>query len=291
MSKSTISTGLSNLLTIGHVKKEKIIGSRQYQYFISSSYIESMNNAFGRLDHDVKFFSRKLFEMENKFTSEYAGYKLLKSRIEELIEVYGLYHEIIDRMDEKIESKNIVLEKLTEEEIRNIDLEFHDDIKQIEDEILDFFLYESVYSTINELTLRVYVYFITRKVLTQKKLKELTGLSVGKISQIINFLLKYEMIEKLDKKKFNDIIPPNKKRQQIYSIISIQRSFFKSGIKSSFDILKYKDRFKEFQAELIADESELSTMTGYDRILDFLNGYLRLVSIIDRMVPVYEKFI
>ena len=54
LSKSTISTGLLNLVNIGHVKKEKIQGSREYNYFISPAYKASMNNALGSLDNEIQ---------------------------------------------------------------------------------------------------------------------------------------------------------------------------------------------------------------------------------------------
>ena len=52
-----------------------------------------------------------------------------------------------------------------------------------------------------DLTMRVYVYFFTRNVLTQKKLRVLMGLSLGNVSQIINLLTELQVIERLDKKK------------------------------------------------------------------------------------------
>ena len=55
LSKSTISTGLSNLINIGHVRKRKITGSKEYLYFVSSVFIESMNHAFGSLENDLLF--------------------------------------------------------------------------------------------------------------------------------------------------------------------------------------------------------------------------------------------
>ena len=59
LSKSTISTGLSNLINIGHVKKRKITGSKEHLYFVSSVFNETMNHAFGSLENDLRFFEMK----------------------------------------------------------------------------------------------------------------------------------------------------------------------------------------------------------------------------------------
>ena len=74
LSKSTISTGLLNLLNLGHIKKEKIPGLREYAYYISSTYKESMNNALGSLVNEIKFLEKKLEELIENYSYGFDAY-------------------------------------------------------------------------------------------------------------------------------------------------------------------------------------------------------------------------
>ncbi len=293
LSKSTISTGLINLLNIGLVKKEKIQGSREYTYYMSSSFKESMFHALGSLENEIKFLEIKQEELVNNYSPKYKGYKLLSNRIKELINVFGIYQKVVEKLKDdtiEIRTKDIAI-NLIEEDLRNIEVVIDPEIKQIEDEIIDYFLYNSAYSTLDELINRVYIYFFTRKVLTQKKIRYLTGLSLGKISQIVKFLISNGSIEKLNKNENRTIIPADMMRQQIYTMISIQHSFFKSGLASGKKILKNKIRFQELTSELVAYESEFKTLNGYDNVLEVLKNYLRLFMIFEKIELIFEKLI
>lgn len=291
LSKSTISTGLSNLMNIGHIKKEKIQGSREYTYIISSAYKDSMNNAFGSLDKEIQFLDVKLLELTNKYSTDYKGFSLLSNRIEEVIRVFILYQKLLEKLENdniEIKNKDSVL-RLTKEDIKIIDDIFNPKIKQIEDEIIDFFLYNSAYSTLDEFTLRIFVYFLTRKVLTQKKLRYLTGLSLGKVSQVVNSLIELGMIEKVNKKEMSKIIPADKMRQHFYSMNSIQKGFFRSAINSEKRILQNKTKFEELRSELVANESELKNLNGYENVLEVLDNYFRLVSIFQNAEHLFKE--
>lgn len=292
ISKSTISTGLLNLVNLGHVKKEKIQGSREYKYFISPAYKESMTNALGSLENEIQFLQTKLLELTNGFSPEFKGFVLLTSRIMKIIQTFSVYQKILEKLEDdtiKISSNEPILD-ITEEDIKKIDEVFDFEIKRVEDEIIDFFLYNSAYSTMEELTMRVYIYFFTRKVLTQKRLRELTGLSLGKISQIIKFLIEMGIIERLNKKKNKNIIPANKLRQKIYSMNSIQRSFFRSGLISGNKILKSKTKFEELKNELEINKTELMALNGYENIREVLDIYFRLFSIFHKVEQLFKEF-
>ena len=293
LSKSTISTGLLNLMNIGYVKKEKIQGSREYQYFISANYKESFYNVLGNLEKDIQFLEIILLELKNNHSPNEKGFTLLLKRIEEIIRVFGIYQKIIDKLEDdsiEIDNKDPALD-LTINDIRNIDIEFSYEIKHLEDEIIDHFLYNSAYATMDELTMQIYTYFLTRKVLTQKRLRNLTGLSLGKISQIINFLLELQVIERLDKKKLREIIPTDKMRQQFYSMNSIQKSFFKSGLTSGKILIQNKRKFEELKNELITKESEIKKLNGYKKVYEVLDNYIELFSNFHRLEQIYMKFI
>ena len=135
LSKSTISTSLLNLFNLGHVKKKKIQGSREYLYFLSSAYVDSMNNALGSLEKEIQFLEKKLLELTNKYTQDYKGFNLLTTRIEEIIRVFILYQKLLEKLNNNndMEIKNEELfSNLTKEDIEGIDEEFSPEIKQTE---------------------------------------------------------------------------------------------------------------------------------------------------------------
>ena len=293
LSKSTVSTGLLNLVNLGHIKKEKIQGSREYNYFISTAYKESMNNALGSLENDIHFLEPKILELTNNYSPKLKGFDLLTNRINEIIRVFLLYQKTLEKFENnaiEISNKDTSVD-LTEKDIRTIDEEFDPGIKLLENEIIDHFLYNSAYSTMEELTNHVYIYFFTRKVLTQKKLRELTGLSLGKISQIVKFLTEMDAIEILDKNELKSIIPADKLRLQIYSMNSIQTSFFKSALVSGNKILQSKTKFEKFYSELVEYKAELNVLNGYEKVLEVLDGYVKFFALVQEIMQIYKNFI
>ncbi len=286
-SSSTISTSLSNLINIGYVKKEKIPKSREYNYFSAFPTQESIDETLGRVTNEIRFFKEKINDLKNISNKNINGYSLLLNRLKEAVEIFELYNVILDIIQDPanpidIDNYKVSQKTITRDDIKNIYKEFDPKIKKIEDEIIDFYLYESVYSTLNDFFLIIYVYFIIRRVLTQEKIRELTGLSFGKVSQVINSLIKKQLIEKLNKQEYGNFIPKNKKQQIFYSMTSIHNSFLQSGFNSLKEIMKWEGEFKRIRLELIDDEKNLKELNGYDKILKVVNKYLDLL-------PIYKK--
>ena len=250
-----------------------------------------MYHAFGSLEREIQFLELKLLELNRNYSSENKGFDLLYNRINELKYVFEKYQKLIENFNDdsiEVEYEDTSLD-LVEEDIRNIDIEIDPEIKKVEDEVIDFFLYNSAYSGLDELTNQVYVYFFTRKILTQKKIRYLTGLSLGKVSQILKFMIDLQMIEKLDKKRYKIIIPDEMMRQQFYSMISIQSCFFKSALESGKMMLLYEKKFENYRKEL-SDKEELKFLNGYENILEMIESYLKLFSITKKVEDLYKKF-
>lgn len=290
-SKSTISTGLANLINIGYVKREKISHSREYLYYISYSGDETIDDVLGSMQKEIHFLEKMISKLERSKIPKDYNYTRFVNRLKETLEVYKMYQNIlvsIEDPQEKIAS-NLNISSLrqyeypiTKADFHNIHTEFHSELKAIEDELIDFFRYESVYSVLNEFSLLIVVYFMTRKVLTQKKLRSLTGLSPGKVSEVLNHLLKIGHIQKIDKEKHKDIIPDFFTRKILYSMTVIKDSFIKSGILSFKEILKWEPRFKAMKDKLLINNHKLENLTGYGKILNVVGKYLELL-------PSYRK--
>ncbi|MBD3198305.1 MAG: hypothetical protein GF317_24865 [Candidatus Lokiarchaeota archaeon] len=290
-SKSTVSTGLANLINIGYVKKEKIAHSREYRYFISYSGEESIDDVLGSMKKEINFLGKMISKLEKSNIPKDYNFTRLLNRLKEAVELYKLYQTIlvsIEESEDKIASKLDLTSlkhyehQIIKEDIYHINTEFNDELKAVEDEIIDFFRYESVYSILNEFSLIIVVYFMIRKVLTQKKLRILTGLSLGKVSEVLNHLLKVGHIQKVDKEKYTEIIPETFKRKILYSMTFIKNSFIKSGILSFNEILKWEAQFKKMETYLLSNRELLEKLNGYNKILKSIQNYLALL-------PTYRK--
>lgn len=295
-SKSTISTGLSNLVNVRYVKKDKIIGKREYRYYLTFDYQGSIDDALGSVEPEIKFFREKISELKNKFAENYRGYDLLLERLTETIEVFEVYQTSLKRMKFPNEIVKVNYEQpqekiLTARDIDYILDDFDSEIKAFENELIDFFKYQSVYSTLKEFMLIVFVYFITRKVLTQSKIKELTGLSVGKISQVVNNLIKKGHITKLNKAKYKNLIPKKLERQKFYAMITISNSFFLSGINSLKVMLKWESNFVSIKMELNELRNELEKLFGYQKVEKVVNDLVDLMPIYKRAIKEFSRFL
>ncbi|MCP4762416.1 MAG: MarR family transcriptional regulator, partial [archaeon] len=190
---STISTNLMNLINLGHIKRKMKPGTHEYIYFPTPTSADYIDQALGSLKPEINFFKMKINELEEMLDFNKKGYTLLLSRLKETLRTFQVYHEILDVIQNPNLSFNVEGKKEPEtleiQDLQFLEDEFDDDLKKIEVDILDFFMHQSAYSILKNFSLILFVYFITRKVLTQEKLRKLTGLSLGKVSQVLNTLL------------------------------------------------------------------------------------------------------
>ncbi|MBD3255299.1 MAG: hypothetical protein GF383_09415 [Candidatus Lokiarchaeota archaeon] len=295
-SKSTISTGLSNLINVKYVKKEKIPGKREYKYFLSYDSQESIDDALGSVKLEINFLRQKIRELREKFSEKHFGYTMLMKRLSDLTEIFELYQVLIKKIKDptKIVSDDYKLsssDKLTQDDFETILNDFDPKIKKFENEIIDFFRYESAYSTLKSFMLIVFVYFLTRKVLTQKKIRKLTNLSVGKISQVVNMLIRKGHIAEVDKRKYKSFIPKKLMRQKIYAMISVKESFFVAGINSLKQMVKWENKFKAIAEDLKEREQGLNQLYGYNIIEQTVSNNIELMEIYKNALKIFSRLL
>ncbi len=295
-SKSTISTGLANLINVNYVKKEKLTGKREYEYILYFDSQDSIDDALGSVKLEIDFFTLKIKELEKRYTKKNKGYDLLLERMREALEVFELYQETlkyikIPDLKSKIENKSSNEKFLTVKDLQYILENLDPEIKRIENTIVDFFKFESAYSTLKEFVLIVFVYFILRKVLTQNKIRELTGLSVGKISQVVNHLITKGHIIQINKEEYKDLIPDQLERQNIYAMISIKNSFFQSGINSLREMIKWDKKFSAIEEELDINRDKLEKLYGYDLIKSKVSDFVEVMQIYKKALDIFSKLL
>ena len=286
-SKSTISTGLLTLINIGHARKEKVHGSREFYYYIAPTSQNSIDFALGTMENEIDFFRAKIKELENNVLNDKQGYKILLNRLKDAIDVYENYQKILDLLKNPNSQMDLNFKRnhekiLTFEDFNNINLQFDPELKKIEEDIIDFFMYDSSYAVLSEFALMIYVFFITRGILTQERIRELTGLSLGKVSQVVNSLVKKGLIVKIDKEQYKRSIPETIERQTIYSMSSIKNSLFISGINSFKEMIRWENKFRAIKFEMTEKKEELENLCGYHQILMAINSYLEVL-------PFYKK--
>ena len=295
-SKSTISTGLSNLLNIHYVKKEKLPKKREHLYSLMRNSQEKFDDALGSLELEIQFFRQKIEELEQNYSPEDFGYNLLKERLKEALEVFETYQRLLNflRSGENVGEQDFRLnmEKgLSKNDLIYLLKDFDPQIKRFEDSIIEFFKYQSAYSTLSDYMLNMFIYFLTRKVLTQDKIKKLTGLSSGKISQVVNRLLKKKFILEVNKDVFKKSLPENLERRKLYAMTSIKESFFQSGVDSLKEMLKWREKFTKMKDELrkMKDQCENHRIHGklskaVEEILDLMVRYEKAISLFLPMI-------
>ncbi len=294
-SKSTISTSLANLVNIGYIKREMKPKTHEYEYYHGSSQ-NSLDEVLGSLAKEISFFKEKIKELDNSANRGKKGFKLLLGRLREALHFFELYEKILDFVqdqDAELEINSLLEQNqkktISAEEFNKIDEIFDSNIKRKEDSIIDFFRHESAYSILERYTLISYVYFITRKILTQDKLRLLTSLSLGKVSQVVNTLLEKQCIEKVDKRKYKELIPKKDRRKIFYSMTSIQNSFMISGVNSLREILKWEDEFRAMKSELESNKQELKSLNGYNEVFQTIENYLNLMPLYRKACVVFLK--
>lgn len=293
---STISTNLTNLITAGYIKRKMKPGTHEYIYFPTPASEDYIDQALGNVKPDIDFLKIKINELgEIDDSTNKKGYALLLSRLKETLRTFQIYHEILDAIQNPDITINI--EELKEpEEIFLEDIQFLEDdfdpkLKKIEEDILDFFMHQSAYSILKGYEIIFFVYFITRKVLTQEKLRKLTGLSYGKVSQVLKNLLDVQLIEKVEKKELQKILPKEKTLKIHYIMITFQKSFMMSGVHGSVDLPKWEDKFKIIRSELERDKQKLKKLNGYDEIFKQTNDLLIVIQFYKKASEYFLKFL
>ena len=157
---------------------------------------------------------------------------------------------------------------------------FDREIKKIEDEIIEYLMKSSLGKSRDPFTAKILFYFLTRRDLTQRVLKELTGFSGGKISQVVNDLVKLGMV---------DIVNRSSSGEITYSMDSIQSENFRRGNNLIKTSLSWEDKLKAIKKELRRDKEVLQDLTGYDKIKKVINQELALIGRRKGFLEIWEK--
>ncbi len=153
-------------------------------------------------------------------------------------------------------------------------------IKKIENELVDILCSSSLFAGQKSHSIKIISYFVTRKTLTQAKIKELTNLSLGTISQELSNLIKRGIIEKKKISSTGEIT---------YVMASIKKSFFNSYYYTLKKAKNTESELREVHKELEINKDELKNQDGFKELYNLTSIYLKIFLVIDQIADILKE--
>jgi DNA-binding HxlR family transcriptional regulator len=142
-------------------------------------------------------------------------------------------------------------------------------LREIEEEVVQNLVDSTLFYSSSPIFRTILGYFLTRKTLTQEILKELTGLSAGKISQELNKLHKMGFLERTRK---------SMTEPYFYSMESIDIAFINDAINVLNTSLEWEARLIQIYHDLDNNEDKMNYLNGYREIVKFLKFVMPLMA-------------
>lgn len=271
----SISTHLAAMISIGLIEKKLISGTHTNKYSLKIDLGQSISSvlkiSLDYINQTRAFLKVKRSELNEMFQKKKNKLGPIIERFEELEFVIEIYIKLFDLVFKS--DKGIYEIELKETKELDYLQEFDPDIKEIENDIIDFFTYTPMFFGKYEIFSKTFAYFITRKTLNQKKLRKLSGLSAGKVSQEINTLLELGIIE---------IVDTSQTGQITYQMKSVILAFLKVSFNVLSEYMKWKKTIESLYSELEEQKEDLKNLHGYYEVL-------KVVKIFLEIMPIYEK--
>ncbi len=152
---------------------------------------------------------------------------------------------------------------------------FHPELRQIEEEIVEFFAQKTPeYTGRHPIITKVMAYFYTRKNLTQQDLQTLTGFSAGTISKALHQLVEMNFITK-------EMIPGTHKH--IYKMEQLPFRSPRFFLKTENYLAGLKKELEEMKETLDTQAKDMRHLEGYQGTYAAITQLLALLS----RVPVF----
>ncbi|MFW9829189.1 MAG: MarR family transcriptional regulator [Candidatus Thorarchaeota archaeon] len=291
-SMGSISTYLSVMTGTGVYLKERIAKTHTYTYSFLGN-LEDLTTmgfeiALKSINSLERYFKSKKKELNELIKNSQKGAEHLFRRIDELLMAFKIYKAVFpiitgdskEQIEKEVDLEDYKLKKIEKSELKQI--QFDPEIYSLEDDILNQLAASAMFTSRDPMFVRILGYFITRKYLTQSRLKKITGLSVGKISEEVNSLLESGLIEKAS------ISEKGKITYKAESAGIMLLKFSRSVINR---MAKWEDVLHNMKRELEDNKKILKSLYGYKRIcrlnnslLDSLLSYKRVVEILDKIL-------
>jgi DNA-binding transcriptional regulator GbsR (MarR family) len=178
--------------------------------------------------------------------------------------------------NDKNNQKNPSIDKNREdhEEISN------ENIFSLEKKLISLIIKSPIFQFLKSDYIRISGYFITREKCTQKKLKSLTGYSIGHISQGLNKLLELEIIQSYKEKGV---------RKSTYIMNSIGYSLIKRYLVTIQKTNEFKPMLIGINEQLENRKEEWQKLNGYGQIKKFVEERIEMMEYFDFLEEIMEN--
>ncbi|UYP47811.1 hypothetical protein NEF87_004096 [Candidatus Lokiarchaeum ossiferum] len=267
-SPSLISKNLQEMQRSGLVSKESIRKTNSYNYYLNInqfSFNYSSHYSNEPILCDLELINKKLQPLIKEARP---GSALLSFRINEILLLRN--HPEIIGIQEQIESIYQSKSEFVKNEVMGEKpIEFDPIVEQLESQVISILMKSDSLLIKNKKSFsNIFAYFYTRKILTQKKIQELSGYSIGKISEALKYLIEVLNVR---------IIQPSTNshpRLRYYILDFIQYTELHSEISLLHTLDRYFPDFKQLFQIL----TETSWVDSQDRrfaqLYTFLHRYL-----------------
>lgn len=272
LSKGFISSALASMQSIKLVNRKMIPGTHTYKYSFANGNIffgmQESSNRIKYYNHFEDVIWDEIGKLEEIDCKNEIHKKFLKNRMKDLIrwtqaatKVICQYGKILNPNETKYPNLlNIKLDNLSNS------LEYYDyepAITQFETELIETII--SLDRTYRKNPILVIEgYFLTRRILSQQKIEELSHYSRATISKSISKMLKIQEIEEIKKENF--VISGYK----AYIMPNITKKEFLFQISTHKQILGFYSEIKQVIEELTNDKKRIEYKKGYGEIMDIV---------------------
>jgi DNA-binding transcriptional regulator GbsR (MarR family) len=156
---------------------------------------------------------------------------------------------------------------------------FDPEIRQIEQEIVAFFVEKTTYTGRHPIVSAVMAYFYIRRSLTQRDLQKLTGFSAGAISKAVRQLVDMNVITR-------EMIPSTHKH--IYKMETLPFTSPRYLLQTEENLEKLHMELKEMKDTLDAHGDEMRNIEGYQRVYAVVTQLWGLISNVPRFMALIE---
>ncbi|TFG21817.1 MAG: MarR family transcriptional regulator [Promethearchaeota archaeon] len=279
----SISTHLTAMMSMGFIDKRFIPGTHTNTYFLKIDLGPNLSNlkkmSLSYLNQAREFLKSKREDLNKIIDKKKEGLETILNRFNEIEVVLQIYAKLVEMLINVDDIKDFDYD-LKYHKDPYYTTEFDPEIKIIEDDLVEFFTYTPMFFGKQELFSEVFAYFITRKKLSQKNLRKLTGLSAGKISQEINNLLELGIIR---------IVEKSEKGELIYQMDSVSLSFLKISYNILSEYIVWKNKLGKIHSELESNKEQLKKLNGFNEIYHSVNLFLKITPIYENLYYAIEK--
>lgn len=279
----SISTHLTAMMSMGFIDKRFIPGTHTNTYFLKIDLGQNLSNlkkmSLSYLNQAREFLKSKREDLNKIIDKKKEGLEIIINRFNEIEVVLQIYAKLVEMLISVDDIKDFNYD-LKYHKYPYYTTEFDPEIKIIEDDLVEFFTYTPMFFGKQELFSEVFAYFITRKKLSQKNLRKLTGLSAGKISQEINNLLELGIIR---------IVEKSEKGKLMYQMDSVSHSFLKISYNILSEYIIWKDKLGKIHSELENNKEKFKKLNGFNEIYCSVNLFLKIIPIYENLFYAIEK--